>query len=570
MIIQPIINIAEICAQHQITQAVICPGSRNAPLTLAFARHPQIKTYVIPDERSAGFIGLGLAQSSQKPVVIVCTSGTAVANLYPAIIEAFYQQVPLLIFTADRPPEWIDQQDGQAIRQAHIYQNHILKTFEFPVSFDHIEAVWHSERMVSEAILVSSGQKQGPVHINIPIREPFYPTHEEKFQFEPDLKIITTPSIEKTPDPLWINSVIKDFEDFDKILVVVGQTTVSPGMIEVMNAIQRNLKWIFLGDITANIHGLSDPVTKHDIILKIPGEKQLEYVPELLLTFGKSVLSKSLKTFFRNQKIKEHWHIDKIPEFSDSYKSLTRHFQLDPYKFFKLIRENITIKKETQTKYFNKWIECETVAESFIENHLDWDEIGEFNVVKTLLDYLPENCQLHLTNSMPVRYANLIGVTDSFKGTIWSNRGTSGIDGCTGTCIGHAINSKDPNVLLTGDIAFFYDRNSLWHEHVPDNLRIILLNNHGGGIFRLIDGPKQLDELEEFFESNQKLNAANTARDFGLKYFKLQEMIALPDQLNMFFRKDTGPAILEVETNPNTNQQFFEEFNRRATKLWES
>ncbi len=190
MIIQPIVNIAEICAKHGIEQVVICPGSRNAPITLAFARHQKIKTFVIPDERSAGFIALGLAQSSNNLVAIVCTSGTAVANLYPAIIEAFYQQVPLLILTADRPPEWIDQQDGQAIRQQNIFKNHVLGSYQFSDSFDHEDAVWHAEKMVSEAILKATSFSKGPIHINIPIREPFYPTADEKFHYSEKLKII--------------------------------------------------------------------------------------------------------------------------------------------------------------------------------------------------------------------------------------------------------------------------------------------------------------------------------------------------------------------------------------------
>ena len=188
MIIQPINNIAEICTQLGIVQAVLCPGSRSAPLTLAFARHPKIETFVIPDERSAGYMAMGLAQSSLKPVVLICTSGTAVSNLYPAIIEAFYQQIPLLVLTADRPPEWIDQQDGQTIRQQNIYQNHVLASYQFPASFDHEEIIWHAERMISKAILKAKGSISGPVHVNIPIREPFYPAAEEDFHYSHELK----------------------------------------------------------------------------------------------------------------------------------------------------------------------------------------------------------------------------------------------------------------------------------------------------------------------------------------------------------------------------------------------
>jgi 2-succinyl-5-enolpyruvyl-6-hydroxy-3-cyclohexene-1-carboxylate synthase len=173
MVIQPIVDIAEICARHGMAQAVICPGSRNAPITLAFARHPKIASYVIPDERSAAYVALGLAQSSGKTVAVVSTSGTAVANLYPAIIEAFYQQIPLLVLTADRPQEWIDQQDGQAVRQHHIFRNHILNSYQYPVSYAHKDAAWHAGKRVKKAILDTGGNPSRPVNINEPIREPF-------------------------------------------------------------------------------------------------------------------------------------------------------------------------------------------------------------------------------------------------------------------------------------------------------------------------------------------------------------------------------------------------------------
>ena len=190
MIIQPIVDIPEICARHSIDQAVICPGSRSAPITLAFARHSDIQTFVIPDERAAGFIALGLAQSSEKPVAVICTSGTAVANLYPSVIEAFYQQVPLLVLTADRPPEWTDQLEGQTIRQQNIFQNHVLASYQFPVAFETPDATWHANRIVNEAILKITGEVGGPVHINIPVREPFYPNPDENFVTSKDLKII--------------------------------------------------------------------------------------------------------------------------------------------------------------------------------------------------------------------------------------------------------------------------------------------------------------------------------------------------------------------------------------------
>ncbi|MCG8306282.1 MAG: 2-succinyl-5-enolpyruvyl-6-hydroxy-3-cyclohexene-1-carboxylic-acid synthase [Cytophagales bacterium] len=568
MILQPVINIAEICSQHKLSQAVICPGSRNAPITLAFARHPGIETFIISDERSAGFIALGLAQSSGKPVAVICTSGTAVANLYPAIIEAYYQQIPLIILTADRPPEWIDQHDGQTIRQENIFQNHVLGSFQFPISFDHEDAVWHSEKMTSEAILIANGSRKGPVHINIPIREPFYPSPQDEYRYNSKLKIIHAPKTGTTSAEARAGELIDDLNKYQKIMVVVGQTRISEEFAISLNTVREKLNWVFIGDIISNVHGLDHPITKHDIILKDSNDRK-KYSPDLLITFGKSVLSKSLKNFLRSAGHMDHWHIGEDGEIFDSFKSLAKLIQLEPEFFFKLIENKSTGAKNVQISYFKNWDKNELKARLFVKDFFRKEVKGEFNLVKDILWHLPDNCQLHLANSMPVRYANFIGLQENFNGFVWSNRGTSGIDGCISTCVGHAINSTNLNVLITGDIAFFYDRNGFWHNHLPNNLRIVLLNNHGGGIFRLIDGAKQLHELEEFFETHQKLSAANTAKDFGLAYFNPKNIEVLPDLLARFFNPVTGPSILEIETNQKTNQKIFEDFNYKAAQIWE-
>lgn len=566
MIIQPIINIAEICVQHGIEQAVICPGSRSAALTLAFARHHKIKTFVIPDERSAGFIALGLSQSSSKPVVVVCTSGTAAANLYPSIIEAYYQEVPLLIFTADRPPEWVDQQDGQTIRQQNIFQNHVLASFQFPVSFDHEEAIWHSEKMISEAIIKTTKSTSGPIHVNVPIREPFYPDAEEKYHFSSNIKVIKSPKVDVEPSEKWAHKLIKDLHNYNKILVVVGQTRISKEFSDCLNQIQKKMKWVILGDITSNIGMLDHSVTKHDIILEDKSDfKNLR--ADLLITFGLGVLSKGLKTFIRNNSPEAHWHVGENDEVIDPFKALTRKIGINPEMFMTLVSENSSIQKESQKTYFNHWKEKELQSNDFIDDFLWEDRLSEFHAVKEILKKLPNKSVLHLANSMPVRYANFLGL-EKKEIQVWANRGTSGIDGCSSTAIGHALGTKSLHTIITGDMAFFYDRNGLWHNHLPDNLRIIILNNHGGGIFRQINGPKQLEELEEFFETNQKLTASNTARDFDMKYFRVKRIEALPGFLKQFFDEKAGPSILEIETDPKINQEVFENFKQKSAQLW--
>jgi len=564
MIIQPIIDIAEICARHGIIQAVICPGSRSAALTLAFARHPEIDTFVIPDERSAGYIAMGLAQSSQKTVAIICTSGTAAANLYPAIIEAFYQGIPLLFLTADRPPEWIDQQDGQTIRQQNIYQNHVKACYQFPVSFDHQDAVWHAHRIVNEAILKTRGRSNGPVHINVPIREPFYPDPDEKWEYSKDIKIISHIQGESRLGDVNIEQIVTLLQEgnFKKIALVIGQCQLSESLTEILQIIQKKFSWIIIGDITSNVHSPPEVITKHDLLM-MNHDHQKDLAPDLLITCGKSILSKGLKGFFRRYQPEEHWHIGEEEDITDTFKVLTKKINVDAESFFSVLLGEEIKNSPNQRVFLDQWRNSQNAAVERFSNFFETVGEGEFKAVKTILEHLPDDCDLHLSNSMPVRYASYIGINNKPNVNVWSNRGASGIDGCTSTAVGHAINSDPLQVLITGDLAFFYDRNGLWHEYIPNNFRIIVLNNHGGGIFRLIDGSRQQPELEEFFETNHKLRAENTAKDFNFKYFSADTISTLNSSLTEFFSPETGKAMLEIETDPSVNQEVFETFKMR-------
>ena len=553
--------------KHGISEAVICPGSRSAAITLAFVRHPKIRTFVVPDERAAGFIALGMAQSTANPVAVICTSGTAAANLYPAIIEAFYQQVPLIVMTADRPPECIDQQDGQTIRQQNIFQNHIRAFFQFPVSFSQEEDVWYSERMVSEAIIRSCGNSKGPVHINIPIREPFYPTENEVFHYSTTIKTIKAPSVSTCLTDQQIFELINEIKPHGKIMVLAGQQPMNAEVIELLKKIQRQLKWVIVGDIISNIHTIENAIAHHEIILSDPIENT-DLTPDLLITFGNSVLSKNMKTFIRSHASGQHWHVGESEEVVDTFNSLTKKMQMKPETFLKVFADLSLELNQMQNDFFNSWKVKDLHCKAFLGDILNENTLSEFHAIKQVLKKLPKFSSLHLANSMPVRYANYLGLDPEKEIAVWANRGTSGIDGCLSTSVGHAIQAKSMHTIIIGDMAFFYDRNALWHNHLPANLRIVILNNHGGGIFRLINGPKQLDELEEFFETKQKLTAANSARDFGMSYYTVNDMEVLPDTLEKFFDVNSGPSILEIETDSKLNQNVFETFKLKASQLW--
>ncbi|QIX60501.1 2-succinyl-5-enolpyruvyl-6-hydroxy-3-cyclohexene-1-carboxylic-acid synthase [Hymenobacter sp. BT18] len=613
---QAVHNIAEICARHGITDVVLSPGSRCAPLTIAFARHPEIKVRTVPDERAAAFIGLGLAQAQKRAVALVCTSGTAGLNYAPAVAEAYFQQIPLVVFTADRPPEWIDQLDGQTIRQADLYGAHAKGSFQFPADTSHPDALWHSARLVSEAIGLAEQFPAGPVQVNVPLREPFYPKPGEELQFTAVKVAREVPGRPQLPEPVR-RELQNALRSTTRVLVVAGQHPADTDLLLALRRFAAVWQVPVVGDVIANLHlpAAPDydqrlrPLGRHDVFLAVPEPGLKEALkPELLITFGQSLISKALKLYLRNAKPAQHWHIQPSGAVADTFQSLTKVLRVEPVDFFTAMMAEEPAptaptagvpgmlvappdatrvapalhpvgparltwpapggqltEAEAQTKaaYLKPWLAAENWASRFLPDFLAQPNppFNEFLAIYQALQGLPDGTALHLANSMAVRYANILGLPAGRTVEVFANRGTSGIDGCTSTAVGAALAQPHrPVVLLTGDVAFFYDRNAFWHNYPVPNLRVILLNNHAGGIFRLIDGPRQQPELEEFFETRQPLTAANTARDFNLRYLTAGTFTKLESVLPVFFAPEHGATLLEITTDSKTNAAFFEQY----------
>jgi 2-succinyl-5-enolpyruvyl-6-hydroxy-3-cyclohexene-1-carboxylate synthase len=593
MLIQPILDIAEICARKNLQKIVLSPGSRVAHLAIAFARHPEIETLTITDERSAAFVAMGMANQllseaikqkelTQSPdnqaiklpfVGIACTSGSAVYNYAPAVAEAFYQQIPLLILTADRPPEWIDQLDGQTIRQTEIFGKHVKAAFNLPADYAHPDSVWQTERIVNEAINLMQTLPYGPVHINVPIREPFYPTPEEKVKFSPKVRIIQPIfSHQILSKAVWQN-LLSIWESTENKLIIAGQDYYKPALIKTLQNLYQDFRVPIIGDIISNIQNLSDCIRFHDTSLMAQDDfLKRELQPELLITFGKSLISKNLKIFLRKYKPKWHWHIQSAGLPADTFQTLTHHLQVEPEYFFKTLYEDLDFQtmlerdeEGEETEYNQLWQKLNQKAKKILLNQSRNQLIfNELNIFNEILSLIPENSILHLANSMAVRYANFWGLSEYNRGIeVFANRGTSGIDGSNSTAVGAAVIAKDKTItLISGDLAFFYDRNGLWHNYLPKNLRIILINNQSGNIFRMIEGPSQQPELEEYFETFHHLEAAHTAQDFGLIYEKATNYSELNTALSHFFEASEKAKILEIKTDKKLNAQVFNEFKQ--------
>jgi len=566
MLIKPIINIAEICARKGVQNAILSPGSRCAPLIIAFARHPDIETKTISDERAAAFIGLGMAL--QKPTIIVCTSGTAALNYGPAVAEAYYQNIPLIVLTADRPPEWVDQQDGQTIRQTNLYRPHVKASYDLPVDTSHPDAIWQVERTVSEAINIAMTAPRGPVHINVPFREPFYPEPGEVAEFDSTVKIIDQMENHSVLTAHQWEELLAEARQAKNIVIVAGQNRKNPKLINALNTLTQVT---IIGDIISNIHPVRHLIRHSEVFLARTEENiKAALRPDLLITFGQSIISKHLKLYLRKYKATYHWHIQLAGAVPDTYQSLKKIVRVSPAYFFSEFSQRLD-GHQLEQGHYESWQPAIEGAKEILDSFFTTTTLSfsEFEAVKWIISHLPDNSFLHLGNSMPVRYANIVGLTNPSI-EVFSNRGTSGIDGSMSTAVGYALLTPKLNTLIIGDMAFFYDRNALWHQHLPSNLKIVVLNNHGGGIFKIIKGPNQLPELKEFFVTEQPLSAELTAQEFGLDYQCCKSREELQRHLEVFFVDDGQAKILEIITESDTNTDIFNQFkmhkNRRYGK----
>ena len=576
MIVQPIINAIELLYQKGLRQVVVSPGSRSAPLTLAVARHPGLRVQVVPDERTAGFTALGMAQQTQRPVVVICTSGSAVYNLSPAVVEAYFQQVPLLLLTADRPHDWIDQQDGQTIRQVGLFGPHVKRSYDLPADYEHPDTRWFIERTLNEAYDLSASGALGPVHLNVPLREPFYPKPDETFRFERG-RVVTQLPIETTlPTAAW-HALLNEWEDTDRKLVLVGQLPHNQTLLTVLGQISHEHQVPVVGEIISNLsRNDAGFITQSDTILAQVDEDILtELRPDLLLTVGNGFLARNLKTYFRRYPAARHWHLQPNGDrLIDPFQSLTTVIPMAPLPFFEKLFADIDYRRfregaddEGDGTYLTTWQVADQAARRVVEQSLRVSPFTDWVATQAVLEALPVGSHLHLANSMPVRYANLCGVDARQQIRVWSNRGTSGIDGCLSTAVGAAGQTDALVTVLIGDIAFFYDRNALWQPNLPSNLRIVLLNNAAGHIFRMIDGSAQQPELETYFETPHSLTAERTCADHGLQYSRVTGQPELTAALSTFFAASAQPKLLEIATDKQVNAAAFSAYQRRVKSI---
>lgn len=544
------------CKARGINNIVISPGSRNAPLTIGFSEDPFFKCFSIVDERCAAFFALGIAQQLRKPVALLCSSGSALLNYYPAIAEAYYSDIPLVVITADRPPKKIDIGDGQTIRQENVFQNHIGYSANLKldirngtpqgmsqVDFERQELIQkYNEDQLLMALDMAAADNI-PVHVNVPFEEPLY-------------GVLEKPSITNHAVP-EDRQVVQELKDLDQYLeqwnaanckmILVGVHYPNHEIQKLLDVVANDPSVIVFTETTSNLHHPNFFGSIDSIIAPIEKSSNKEALfqalrPEVLLTFGGLIVSKKIKAFLRKYTPDHHWHVDP-KKANDTFFCLSRHFRVQPDYFFGKFNQGVLAR---ESDYFNYWNGVKKAYQLKREEYMNQIAFSDMLAFYHIFKNIPKGYQLQLANSSTIRYAQLFDLDPSLH--VFCNRGTSGIDGSTSTAIGASIVKEEPTLFITGDLSFFYDSNALWNNYIRANFRIIVLNNEGGGIFRILPGQEDTENFETFFETIHDLDASHLCAMYKMEYQRAENEEELNLALPKFFAQSDKPKLLEIKT----------------------
>lgn len=547
-----------ILLENGIDKAVFSPGSRNAPLVISFDQHDKMETLVIPDERSAGFFALGMAQQLKKPVCLVCTSGSAALNYAPAISEAYYQNIPLIVITADRPEYLIGQGDGQTINQKNIFRNYVQSSYSLPLDpSDELNIHWCS-RIVSEAVSEAVNGERGPVHINIPLEEPLYgqtdsPTEYRSFKTMQNYSQVSAED-EKELLEIWQSSAKK--------MIICGLMNRDAHLNHILDELAARPDVAVLVENTSNLYSDKFNHCIDRSLNSISEEKMAEFVPDLLIRIGGPIVSKRIKKLFRKHKPKFQWNLGKENIYMDTFMSLTHVIDTEPAQFLSVLNDKTSPGDEA---YGPIWKQIDYLVKDHQIEVLRSMPYCDLTAFYTILDFIPEDSILQMGNSSVVRYCQLFDPVKTIQ--YFANRGTSGIDGSTSTAVGCAYVQPEKWItFITGDISFFYDSNAFWNNYLQPNLVVFLINNAGGSIFKIIDGPGTTKSLEKHFEASpDKASAEHIAKAFDLEYMQVDSLERLESMMQEIYTyKENGrPKIVEVFTKGIENEHYLKDYFRQ-------
>ncbi|RNL82067.1 2-succinyl-5-enolpyruvyl-6-hydroxy-3-cyclohexene-1-carboxylic-acid synthase [Sinomicrobium pectinilyticum] len=533
-------TVLQLCKAKNITEIVLSPGSRNAPLTIGFTHDDFFNSYSVVDERCAAFFALGIAQQTRKPAVLVCTSGSALLNYYPAVCEAFYSDIPLVVISADRPAHKIDIGDGQTIRQQNVFANHILLSANLAEGENEF-----NEEQIQKAIHTAITGK-GPVHINVPFEEPLYEVvnapETEVGEWHPEQE-------PENYDKSTRDTFLERWNSTSRKMVLVGVNYPGDIPLGYLDLLAKDPSVIVFTETTSNLYypGFFPGIDKIIAPVEKIEEELKKLQPGLLLTFGGLVVSKKIKAFLRKYAPTWHYHIDSKKAY-DTFFCLTHHFKSVPADFFSDVTPAF---RYVSSDYKAYWQEIKKRREARHNSYMKKIPFSDLKVYAEIFKAIPGEQLVHFSNSATIRYSQLFDMKKGWQ--VFCNRGTSGIDGSTSTAMGASVHAGLQATLVTGDLSFFYDSNALWNNYKRKDFRIIVINNGGGGIFRILPGHKNTDNFDTYFETVHGLTAEHLCRMYGIAYVKADDMESLGQGLSGLYGTSEGPKLLEIFTPRKVN-----------------
>ena len=532
--------------KYGIKHLVLSAGSRNMPFVHSVENDDFFKCYSVVDERSAAYFAMGISQQINSPVVLSCTSSTATTNYYPAITEAYYLGIPLLVITADRDPYYLGQLEDQMIDQIGMYGNVCRKSIQLPI-VNTEDDFWYCERLVNEAFLELSHGGCAPVHINVPTSVDLTNYSTEKL---PNIRKINRYSLSDNQDS-WLDKV-SELSKYKKILVICGQTYDSPAELkEYLELFFAKYNCIIAIDHMSNLTS-PDFVETSLLTHYLSSDQFADILPDLVISFGGNFISQFKKLLRENYKKTEHWLINESGNVVDSFKCLHEIFECNSLYFFKFFVEKAGDINNNR-RYYNTWID-------HINDLPDFEfDFSNVSVIKELTIKIPDYSILHLSVLNSIRITNFFSLSPTIR--VFANMGSHGIDGCMSTFLGQAFVSEKLSFLVIGDLSFFYDMNSLRIRHIGENVRILLINNRGGAEFlRHMD--KNDNPTIDMHTSARHLNTAKGwAESVGFKYMTSStqiEYIALLD--DFVSSKSESPILFEVITDMESDAEVIKQF----------
>lgn len=564
-----------------VRYACISPGSRSTPLTLAAARNKKLKSYINIDERSSAFFALGLAKAEGTPVVLICTSGTATAEFYPAIIEAYQQRVPLIVCTADRPPELVNVGANQTINQDNIYKNHIRWYCAAGLPRPDAKGIKHIRQCARKAFNNCYVNARGPVHINFPFKKPFEPdSYTDEIQgklLEDNPAADNSPLLPERTDvknirrKKWFNEISGRILDSKKILLIAGPDKYNPGFPAGISRLAEVLNAPVLADGCSNIrfgiHHKGNIISNFDAILR--HEKfSAGNRPDLIIHFGRTITSKALETYLEKCRAPKYLINDSGDWFDPSNKALAA-VKCRPYNFCDEMSDYLEnkIKQRRNTGWFENFKSADKMAGELKIKIIEHSaSLNECRVAAEVLNLIPDNSQIMVSNSMPARDFDYFASNSEKNIKVYNNRGASGIDGIISTALGTAAESKKPSVLITGDLAFYYDLNGLLAARnygIP--LIIVLVNNNGGGIFDILPIARYGKLFKEYFTVSHNLDFSHFVRAYGGNYKRRKNWNDFRSSFKNALRSKKF-SVIEIRTNSGQSLKLRKKFWSEVSK----